>query len=193
VSPEPSNLALVDHDKYVYPDSAMSESMKYRFLNGAISMPSSNRNYDWSLVTAAGPFDLAVSGTERVAFAILGGADSLTFGANADSAQSWWDQFAGIMESSNEQGGLPKLSFIRLAPNPFSNAAQISYIMPVAGRLEILAYDATGTLVGEVFNRDIASGRGTFNWQPRGLAGGIYFLKVLTPCGSQTEKLMLLR
>jgi len=188
-----SNLTLVDHDMYVYPDSAMSESMKYRFLNGTINNPVSNRNYDWSLVTAAGPFDLAAGGTERVAFAILGGTDSTSFGVNEDSAQSWWDHFADIMEPANEHGGLPRLTFIRLAPNPFASAAKVSYIMPVTGRLVIQAYDASGALVDEVFNREVAAGTGTFNWQPRGLAGGIYFLKVSTPCGNQTEKLMLLR
>ena len=188
-----SNLALIDHDKYVYPDSAMSESMKYRFMNGAISMPNSNRDYDWSLVTATGSFDLAVGGSQRVAFAILGGTDSLNFGVNADSAQSWWDHNASIFEPGNERGDLPGLSFIRLAPNPFTRAAQISYIMPVAGRLAVQVYDAAGNLKDNVFDRELAAGRGTFNWQPRGLAGGIYFLKVSTPCGSQTEKFMLLK
>ena len=188
-----SNLTLIDHDRYVYPDSAMSESMKYRFLNGTINNPVSNRNYDWSLVTAAGPFDLAVSGTERVAFAILGGTDSTNFGVNADSAQSWWDHNASIFEPGNDRGDLPGFSFIRLAPNPFTSATQISYIMPVAGRLTIRAYDATGSLVNDVFDHEIAAGKGTFNWQPKGMAGGVYFLKVSTPCGSQTEKFMLLR
>jgi hypothetical protein len=188
-----SNLTLIDHDRYVYPDTAMSESMKYRFLDGAINNPVSNRNYDWSIVAATGPFDLPAGDNQRVAFAILGGTDSLTFGANADSAQSWWDHFAGIMEPAGEHGGLPRLSFITLAPNPFVGATQISYIMPVAGRLTIRAYDATGSLVSDVFDREIAAGKGAFNWQPKGLAGGVYFLKVSTPCGGQTTKLMLQR
>ena len=191
--PVASNLALVDHDKYVYPDSAMSESMKYRFMNGTIVMPVSNRNYDWSLVTATGPFDLAAGASQRVAFAMLGGTDSLNFGVNADSAQSWWDHYAAIFEPDNERGDLPGLSFIRLAPNPFTRAAQISYIMPVAGRLAVQAFDAAGNLVDNVFDREIAAGKGTFNWQPRGMVGGVYFLKVSTPCGSQTAKFTLLR
>jgi len=112
---------------------------------------------------------------------------------NADSAQSWWDHNASIFEPGNERGDLPGLSFIRLAPNPFTRAAQISYIMPVAGRLAVQVYDAAGNLKDNVFDRELAAGRGTFNWQPRGLAGGIYFLKVSTPCGSQTEKFMLLK
>jgi hypothetical protein len=188
-----SNLTLIDHDRYVYPDSAMSESMKYRFLNGALNNPVSDRNYDWSLVTATGPFDLAAGASQRVAFAMLGGSDSTNFGANADSAQAWWDRNAAIFEPGNERGDLPGLSFIRLAPNPFFSAAQISYVMPVAGRLAIQVYDAAGNLVDRVFDNEIAAGRGAFNWRPRGLAGGIYFLKVSTPCGNQTEKFMLLR
>jgi hypothetical protein len=188
-----SNLALIDHDRYVYPDTAMSKSMKYRFLDGEIHNPVSNRNYDWSIVAATGPFDLAAGGDQRVAFAILGGTDSLSFGANADSAQSWWDHYAGIMEPAGERGGLPGLSFITLAPNPSVGATRISYIMPTAGRLRIRAYDATGSLRGNVFDRDISAGRGAFNWQPKGLANGIYFLKVSTPCGGQTLKFFILQ
>jgi hypothetical protein len=171
----------------------MSKSMKYRFLDGEIHNPVSNRNYDWSIVAATGPFDLAAGGDQRVAFAILGGTDSLSFGANADSAQSWWDHYAGIMEPAGERGGLPGLSFITLAPNPSVGATRISYIMPTAGRLRIRAYDATGSLRGNVFDRDISAGRGAFNWQPKGLANGIYFLKVSTPCGGQTLKFFILQ
>ena len=30
------NLSVIDHDIYVYPDSGMTESIKFRFLNGEL-------------------------------------------------------------------------------------------------------------------------------------------------------------
>jgi hypothetical protein len=190
--PVASNLSAIDHDVWVYPDSAMTESMKYRFLNGTLRFATSNRNYDWSIVTATGPFDLAAGGSQRVAFAMLGGTDSTTFNANSDSAQSWYDRMAGIFEES-VQGPTPGFSFIRLAPNPFTNATRISYVLPSAGRLTIRAYDASGRMVADVFDQELKAGSGALNWSPHELPGGIYFLKATLPQGVQTEKFVLTR
>jgi hypothetical protein len=191
--PVASNLSMIDHDRYVYPtDTAMSESMKYRFLNGVLSEPVSDRNYDWSIVTATGPFDLPAGGSQRVAFAFVGGTDSTTFIANCDSAQSWWDGHVGIAE---EEMATPvaRISFLKLTPNPFTHSAQISYVVPVAGHLTVRAYDASGKLVADIFNQNVAIGKGVINWQPRGLTSGIYFMKATSPSGVQTEKFLLAR
>jgi hypothetical protein len=189
-----SNLSAIDHDVYVYPtDTAMSESMKYRFLNGQLHAASSNRNYDWSIVAATGPFDLSVGATQRVAFAVVGGIDTANFIANSDSAQSWYDHNSGIFEPDNGIGNRPGISFVRLLPNPFSGTARIAYVMPTSGRLTIRAYDAAGKLVSDIFDGEVTAGSGTINWQPRELVSGIYFLKAVLPAGVQTEKFLLTR
>jgi hypothetical protein len=188
-----SNLSVIDHDRYVYPDSAMSESMKFRFLNGQLSFPSSTRNYDWSVVVAAGPFDLAAGATQRVAFAMIGGIDTLSFNANADSAQSWYDRNAGVIETGPGRGNLPQPRFVTLAPNPVTRSARISYFLPESGRLVIRAYDAGGRVAAEVLDRELPAGSGAFDWVPQGMAGGIYFLTASLPSGIATSKFLLSR
>lgn len=187
-----SNLSLIDHDRYVYPDSAMSESMKYRFLNGQLTAAASNRNYDWSVMVATGPFDLPAGGSRRVAFAFVGGTDSASFCRNCDSAQAWWDGNVSIAEEEVVTEGT-QISFFSLRPNPVSQTASIAYVMPVAGRLTIRAYDASGKLVAEIFDQQTNAGKGVIGWQPVQLTSGIYFLKATSPAGVQTEKFLLLR
>ena len=188
-----ANLSVIDHDIYVYPtDTAMNESMKYRFLNGAIHTASSNRAYDWSVMASAGPFDLAAGAGQRVAFAIVGGSDSLNFLANCDSAQSWYDHFVGVKEigTVNPLGiNTVSLSFY---PNPFARSLNIAYAAPTAGRLQIRAFDASGRLVATIADEAVAAGEGRAYWQPRDLANGIYFIKAaLNGKESMTKALLL--
>jgi len=56
-----SNLSAIDHNIYVYPtDTAMTDNMKQRFLNGTIAQRNSNHSYGWSICASVGPFDLPV-------------------------------------------------------------------------------------------------------------------------------------
>jgi hypothetical protein len=175
-----ANLAAVDHNIYVYPtDTAMTDNMKYRFLNGTIVQRNSNRDYDWSICVSVGPFDLPAGGDYRCAFAFVGGTSAANFAENADSAQSWYDNLLGVSE---REGVSRTRDAARLAcaPNPFNNATQVRYFMPAAGRLELEAYDATGRLVDQLVT-DVKAGVGVLNWRPQGLGAGLYFLKVRTP------------
>jgi hypothetical protein len=187
--------SVIDHDRYVYPtDTAMSEGCKYVFLNGTRTEAASDRDYDWSVVVSAGPFNLPASGgSQRVAFALVGGTDSLGFLANADSAQSWYDHNSGIFEGEAGANHLSKITYVRLTPNPFTRSARISYCMPTAGRLTISAYDPSGRLVADIFDAQVKAGEGVLNWIPHDLSGGVYFLKATLPAGVQTEKFLLTR
>jgi hypothetical protein len=174
------NLSAVDHNIYVYPlDTAMTDNMKYRFLNGTIVLRNSNRDYDWSIVASVGPFDLAAGETYQCAFAFVGGTSAANFAENADSAQSWHDNRMGVSEAEGASGTRDAARLI-CAPNPFNNATRVRYFMRTAGRLELEAYDATGRLVDRLVT-DVKAGVGVLNWRPQGLGAGLYFLKVRTP------------
>ncbi|MEO0086088.1 MAG: FlgD immunoglobulin-like domain containing protein, partial [candidate division WOR-3 bacterium] len=86
-----ANLSAIDHAVYVTPSGMMTEAVKDSFLCGTISRPNSNRTANWSCVVSAGPFDLGPGQRTRVAFAIVGGSSQAAMLANADSAQSFWD------------------------------------------------------------------------------------------------------
>ena len=188
-----ANLSVIDHDVYVYPtDTAMNEGMKYRFLNGQLHFASSNRSYDWSVVTSAGSFDLTPGARQRVAYAIVGGSDENNFLVNCDSAQSWYDRNVGIAEPP--AFGPPRSTFrVAVAPNPFTRAARISYSLPRPGRLTIKAYDVSGREQAVLIDQPMTAGSGTLNWVPNEIAKGVYFIHA--DIGDQTivQKVMIVR
>ena len=188
-----SNLTAVDHNLYVYPtDTAMTDNMKYRFLNGTIVLRNSNRDYDWSIVASVGPFDLPAGGDYRCAFAFVGGISAANFAENADSAQSWYDHLLGVSEREGVAGtrGAARLACV---PNPFSRSVLISYNVPFAGRVRAQVFDVSGRSVAILADGPAVPGKVQTVWKPGNLANGIYLLKVVLPNGTESEKLMLLR
>jgi uncharacterized protein YchJ len=191
-----SSLVAIDHDRYVYPDSAMTESMKFRILNGTLGMPQSNRTYDWSVAAATGPIDLAPSQTTRVAFAYVGGASEAEFLANADSAQSWFDRMslAGLAEENDGKipHPSPRLDF-KLSPNPSNMSLHITYNLINPGYMKLGLYDVSGQIRGEIFNGLVNNKIGVINYQIKDLPNGIYFVKLATDNNTVTKKLLLVK
>ena len=170
----------------------MTDTMKFRFLNGSIVQRNSSRDYDWSICTSVGPFDLAAGATYKCAFAFVGGISAANFAENADSAQSWYDNLLGVTEREGVAGtrGAARLACV---PNPFSRSVQISYNVPVAGRVRAQVFDVSGRTVAVLADGPAAPGKVETVWKPGNLANGIYLLKVVLPNGTVSEKLMLLR
>lgn len=187
-----ANLTVVDHDLYVYPSSQMTEQTKFQLLNGQISQSSSNRNYDWSVVVSAGPFNLGPGADQVVAFAILGGLSETDFLVNCDSAQSWYDNYYGISEETSRQPEI-NLPGITIHPNPFARSVKIAYELPRIGHLKILAYDATGRQVATIFDQELTMTKGATTWTPKDLPSGVYILRIETTDRSLMQKMMLLR
>lgn len=182
-----ANLSLVDHAIYVYPDSAMTDGMKWRFLNGTIRQRNSNRPYDWSIVTSAGPFNIPANGIQRFAIAVVGGSDESGIRANANAAQEWYSANVGVAE-------IPGVNFmdkLAIAPNPFRKQTVISYNVTSAGRFGIEVYDASGRMLDKV-DFDVPAGRGVYKWQPQNLARGVYFLMIKTPDFTTRTKALIL-
>ncbi|MEO0079259.1 MAG: C25 family cysteine peptidase [candidate division WOR-3 bacterium] len=187
-----ANLSAVDHDRYVYPDSCMTDGQKFRFLNGTIVQRSSNRTYDWSVMASVGPFDLNPGASYHAAFAFVGGTSVNEFTANADSAQSWYDRYVAIAEEQGPQNGRPGARIVCI-PNPFRHVVHISYQVPVAGRVRAQVFDISGRAVATLVNADMPAGRSELNWDASNLACGVYLLKVTVPTGTMTEKLIVRR
>jgi len=98
-----ANLFCVDHDRYVYPDTSLSEGSKFRMLNGTLRQWQSNRTYDWSILLSTGPYNLGVNEETRIAFAVVGGQSQQEFITNCDSAQSYYDNLLVVEEKTKEK------------------------------------------------------------------------------------------
>ncbi len=190
--PSFANLTAIDHDRYVYPDSCMTDGQKYRILNGDISLRNSSRNYDWSVGVSVGSFSLPAGATQRVAFAFIGGTSVSDFEANADSAQSWYDNYIGLLEREG-MTGVRNVEGISCTPNPFTRSVRVSYQLPTAGRVRIQIFDITGRSVATLVDDELPAGKVEAVWQPGKLANGVYLVRASRPGATITRKLMLLR
>ncbi len=185
-----ANLTAIDHARYVYPDSCMTDNQKWRFLNGTINQPNSNRAYDWSLCVSVGPFSLAVGESFRFAVALVGGTSGANIRTNADSAQSWYNMNTGLFEQRNQT--LRELA-LTCIPNPFAQTVSVRFQLPTAGRVKLQIFDISGRAVADIMDEEKPAGRVEAIWNPQGLANGVYLLKVTLPERCLTSKLMLLR
>lgn len=187
-----ANLSCIDHARYVYPDSCMTESQKYRWLNGTLSQRNSTRSYDWSIVTSVGPFDLAAGESRRVAFAFIGGTSAAQFDAHADSAQSWYDNHTGVGEPGGTGRALTPRA-VTCTPNPFSRSVRVSFDLADNGPVSVRVCDVSGRIVAVLTNSARHDARFEADWEPGQLANGVYLLKAQDAVGTVTEKLLLLR
>ncbi len=83
-------------------------------------------------------------------------------------------------------------------PNPFRAATQVRYTLPVGGIAALGVYDAAGRLVATLRSGFIPAGRHEARWD--GLAedgaraaAGVYFLRLTTPAGSASRRIVLAR
>ena len=191
-----SNATLIDPLRYRYADSAMTEDMKSRILNGGIVQQASDHSGDWAVAVASGPIELCPGLTRRVAFAIAAGTDSLVFLANCDSAQNWYDRFVGLEERTPSQDlGLQNTGCrLQIVPNPASGPLRIAYETRGPGPVSVAVLDVTGRKVATLLEAQAASSgrKGNVLWHPRNLSPGVYFVKLDAGALKSVAKLLVL-
>jgi hypothetical protein len=99
---------------------------------------------------------------------------------------------------SDEYGpaSVPTKLALNVRPNPVRSRASLAYALPVAGRVSIKVYDATGRVVRDLVSQKMAAGRYSATWDGsaangRRVADGIYFCKLVTPTGTRQQKLVV--
>ncbi len=83
-------------------------------------------------------------------------------------------------------------------PNPFNPSTNISFSIPVGGKVKLEIYNLKGQKVAEPVNRELASGKHSVAFdgvdsQNRGLASGVYLLRFQYPGGYKTKKITLMK
>lgn len=166
-----ANLSLIDHAVYIYPPGRWHDSTRIKFLNGTYRQSQSTRPYDYSICASAGPFNLTPGGKQRVAYAIVGGHDSLKAKEHSDSAQSWYDREVEVEETRSQK--LETRHSFRIWSNPAKSDVRLQITDVGNKHLKIKIYDITGKLVKDM-SRSIASGV----WFRISLNPGIYFINL---------------
>lgn len=84
-------------------------------------------------------------------------------------------------------------NFVTLSPNPAANAASLSYRLTIDSPVEISLFDATGRLVKTLVDEIQTAGDHRLALDNIGLAAGIYFVRVSTDQGTETETMAIIR
>ena len=80
-----------------------------------------------------------------------------------------------------------------LTPNPAANTADLSYRLHGDSPVEISVFDATGRFVKSLVNGTQTAGEYRLALDNTGLAAGIYFVRVSTDQGTETETMTIIR
>lgn len=79
------------------------------------------------------------------------------------------------------------------SPNPFNPSTRLRLTLPGADVVELSVFDLLGRRVETLFAGTLAAGTHDFAWQPRGIAGGSYFVLAVGRHERQVRRVVLLR
>lgn len=116
--------------------------------------------------------------------------------------QQWTEEpviKAGNVSIAAAGGNIPKTYALNQNyPNPFNPSTQISFDLPVAGKVDLSVYNVLGQNVRTLVNQDMEAGSHTITWDGRSSSGtqvasGIYFYRLTAASYTQTMKMMMLK
>ncbi len=112
--------------------------------------------------------------------------------AASDSLFHLVDSTAGVWG-----GGPGMLALARPQPNPSQGTTLLRFSLPAMGHARLEIVDISGRRLG-IFEGEFSAGPQTWRWDGRSLDGeasgaGLYFVRLVTPWGNRTERLVRLR
>jgi hypothetical protein len=89
---------------------------------------------------------------------------------------------------------LPKeFNLERAYPNPFNPVTTLQYALPEDSRVSLTIYNLQGRVVAELVNDMKIAGYHSIIWNASNHASGMYFVKMMTPEFTKSQKLMLVK
>ena len=86
---------------------------------------------------------------------------------------------------------LPLELALCIVPNPVRLGTSIRYAVPAATNVSLKLYNVTGALAKTVSNGQVKAGRYTVSLLAKGLARGVYILKLQSDAGNLTRKVVI--
>jgi len=84
-------------------------------------------------------------------------------------------------------------SLERAYPNPFNPVTTLQYALPEDSRVSLTIYNLQGRVVAELVNDMKTAGYHSIIWNASNHASGMYFVKLMTPEFTKSQKLMLVK
>jgi len=104
----------------------------------------------------------------------------------------WYDDYwqTTVQETPID---IPSSTSVKLLPNITKGYAKLSYTVTKEGNVRISIFNAAGRLVNNLVNETKPAGEYTFTLNNQNLAAGIYFVRVQTPDGLNTQSMTIIR
>ena len=104
-------------------------------------------------------------------------------------------QGTGSQSTSNT---IATLAPIDNFPNPFRTVTSVRYTLPIASKVTLVIYNASGRLVKALVNESQSTGSYSVNWdgtdnQKKIVPAGVYFYRLDIDYSSQTKKVSIIR
>lgn len=164
VTPAADRGSIVHNPTYVW--AGWADTVKYKFLSGAISQISASSNDDWSVIVAWGPFSLSVGQERTYACAIIAGDNASNIASIAQQSRTHTDEILFTSEINERKPTI----LISAFPNPFNSTCIIQYYIEKEGTLEI--FDITGR---KAFERKLNGGTNKVSLNSENFTSGLYF------------------
>ncbi len=155
--------------------------------------------------SASGYFAGRGDGVDRADFAGVGGTETISYTATGS------DWHGLVVFNNNTNGGLYRVTVgsssavdapetapaafrFSATPNPFRNAAEISFALPKDDAVDLAVYDVTGRLVRQLLNEDRPAGAHSVAWDGRDAGGrkvatGMYLARIRTSDREEIQKI----
>ena len=107
---------------------------------------------------------------------------------------AWLIRLASENQGVTDQDGLP-LGFAVLSayPNPFNSSANISFVLPYSGKVNLIVYDSNGREVESMLGELFPAGNHRIFFDASQLLSGIYFAKFNVNGRNHVQKLVLIK
>ena len=97
------------------------------------------------------------------------------------------------MSKADEDGSAVQFVLKSAYPNPFNPQTTITYTATSQAQVSLSVFDVTGRHVKTLFDGVAEAGVHTVNFDASGLSSGVYLVRMQSPAGVQTQRLLLMK
>lgn len=152
---------------------------------------------DIAMVTASGPFTVEPGQTLVAGFILAYGETVDLLRSQVAAARAM--RLFQVSTSVPDGDGTPWMDLptqVRLlptVPNPFNPSTTVRFHIPNGMTARVEVFDALGRRVALLADAPFAAGEHRLGFDARGLASGVYLLRITTPTGTDSRTITLLR
>jgi len=101
-------------------------------------------------------------------------------------------------EGENQTPAIPSEYYISAGPNPFNPKVVVRFGLPRSGQAKMDVFDVRGRRVASLLDESLEAGHHEVSWQGkdvkgRGVASGVYFMKLTCGDVEQTQRVLLVK